>query len=181
MLGECKGACTGSCKAKGPGICEGLCAGTCSVELSDAKCAGEFKTPDVSTDCRARCELAVINQTECSMPQVGIVVSGATVRDRETAEQMKTAVDKSFPALLKILFEVSEKGVKRVLNAQAVIEGARTGFAEMARSGGKLSAPAAEAQLVKCFDEPFKKAVSYAGSVKTGLDQAQAVRDEVTK
>jgi hypothetical protein len=181
MGGECKGMCTGSCKPKAAAICDGLCAGSCTVELSDTKCAGEFKTPDVSTDCRSRCELAVINQTECSTPQVGIVLANVGPRDRDTAEQMKAAVDKSFPALLKILFEVGEKGTKRVLNAQAVIEGARTGFAEMARSGGKKTAPAAEAQLAKCFDEPFKKAASYAVVVKTSLDQAQAVKDEATK
>jgi hypothetical protein len=171
--------CSGSCKLKAPSICDGLCAGSCTVELADAKCAGEFKTPDVSTDCRARCELAVINQTECSTPQVGMVITGA--RDRETADAMKTAVDKSYPALLKILFEVGEKGPKRVLNAQAVIEGARKGFPDMARSAGKATAPAAEAQLTRCFDDAFKKAESYAMTVKTGLDQAQAVKDEATK
>ena len=181
MNGECKSTCTGSCKPKGPSICEGTCAGTCTVELTDGKCAGEFKQPDVSTDCRARCELAAINQTECSTPQVGIVLTGVGPRDRETAEQMKSAVDKSFPALMKILFEVGEKGGKRVVNAQAVIEGARMGFPEMARSGGKSSAAASEAQLAKCFDEPFKKSTSYAAVVKTSLDQAQAVKDEATK
>lgn len=178
--GECKGVCSGSCKLKAAGICDGLCSGTCSVELADAKCGGDFKTPDVSTDCRARCELAAINQTECSTPHVGIVISGAGGQ-RETADSMKNAVDKSFPALLKILFEVGEKGSKRVLNAQAVIESARKGFADMARSGGKATSPAAEAQLTKCFEDAFKKAASYADVVKTGLDEAQAVKDEATK
>jgi hypothetical protein len=181
MTGDCKDTCSGSCKLAKPGICDGLCAGTCTVELTDAKCSGEFKTPDVSTDCRARCELAVINQTECSTPQVGLVITGTGPRDRETTEAMKSAVDKSFPALLKILFEVGEKGPKRVLNAQAVIEGARKGFAEMSRSGSKDTAKSSEAQLAKCFDDAFKKAESYAGTVKTGLDQAQAVKDEATK
>jgi hypothetical protein len=179
--GECKGTCSGSCKLKAPGICDGLCAGGCSVELTDAKCAGEFKTPDVSTDCRARCELQAINQTECSTPQVGIVITGAGARERETADAMKTAVDKSFPALMKILFEVGDKGGKRVLNAQAVIEGARKGFPDMALSGGKATAPASEAQLAKCFEEAFKKAETMAGTVKTGLDQAQGVKEEATK
>jgi hypothetical protein len=181
ISGDCKGACSGSCKPRAAGICEGVCAGTCTVELTDAKCAGEFKTPDVSTDCRARCDLAVINQTECSSPQVGLVISGAGPKERDTVEVMKTAIDRSFPALLKILFEVGEKGPKRVLNAQAVIEGARTGFSDMARSGGKATAPAAEAQLAKCFDDSFKKAVAAAAVVKTGLDEAQAVKDEATK
>jgi hypothetical protein len=179
--GECKGMCSGSCKAKAPGICDGVCAGTCTVELADAKCAGEFKTPDVSTDCRARCELAAINQNECTTPHVGIVLSGTSPRDRETTDAMKAAVDKSFPALLKILFEVGDKGGKKVLNAQAVIEGTRKGFPDMALSGGKATAPAAEAQLTKCFDDAFKKAEAAAAIVKTSLDQAQAVKDEATK
>ena len=181
ISGECKGSCGGSCKAKAAGICDGVCSGSCTVELTDAKCAGEFKTPDVSTDCRARCELSVINQTECSTPQVGMIISGSGPRERETSETMKSAIDKSFPALLKILFEVGEKGGKRVLNAQAVIEGARKGIPDMARSGGKETAPASESQLTKCFEESFKKSEALAAAVKTGLDQAQAVKDESTK
>lgn len=177
MIGACKGQCTGSCEFAKPGICDGVCAGSCTVELAERKCAGDFKQPEVSTDCRARCDLAVVNDTECSTPQVGFVVTGA--KDRETGEAMKTAIDKSFPALLKALDEVGEKGPKRVWSAQAVIEGARTGFKEMARSGG--AAAASEAQLVKCFDGPFKKAAAAAGVVKTTLDQAMGVRDEATK
>ena len=180
MSGECKASCGGACRSKAPSICEGTCVGSCGVDLAEMKCAGEAKTPEVSTDCRARCELAVMNQTECTTPQVGIVITG-TGRDRETGEQLKAAIDKSFPALLKILFEIGDKGQKRALNAQAVIEGARTGFGEMARSGGKSTAKASEAQLQKCFDESFKKASALAALVKTSLDQAQAVRDEATK
>jgi hypothetical protein len=179
ISGVCGGSCSGSCKLAKANICEGTCAGTCTVELADAKCAGEFKTPDVSTDCRARCELEVINKTECSVPQVGLTVNGA--KDRETADAMKVAVDKSFPGLLKILFEVGEKGPKRVLNAQAVIEGTRTSFKDLALSGGKGTAAASEAQLTKCFNEHFKKAEATAATVKQGLDQALAVRDEATK
>jgi len=178
MNGECKGQCTGSCRLAKPGICDGVCAGSCTVELAEVKCAGDFKAPEVSTDCRARCDLAVVNKTECSMPQVGFVIVGG--RDRETSEAMKSAVDKAFPALLKILDEVGDKGGKRVLNAQAVIESARKGLKDMARSGGNATATESEAQLVKCFDEPFKKAAAMAGTVKTGIDQALGVRDEAT-
>lgn len=179
--GECKGLCSGSCKLTAPGICAGLCAGTCTVELADEKCAGEFKTPDVSTDCRARCELAAINSTVCSTPHVGIVIAGAATRERSTADTLKSSVDKSYPGLLKILFEVGDEGPSRVLNAQAVIGGARKGFRDMARSGGAATAPASEAQLSKCFDEAFKKAESSAASVKAGLDQARVVREEAAK
>lgn len=177
MQGECRGKCSGSCEAKVPGICDGLCSGACTVELTDVKCAGEFKTPEVSTDCLARCELAVINQKECSTPHVGVVLQ--TTGDR--ADHLKVAIDKSFPALLKILFEVGDKAGSRVLTAQAVLDSARGGFGEMARSGGKSTARVAEAQLLKCFDEPFKKAAATAAAVKTSLDQADAVRNEALR
>lgn len=181
FVGECKGQCNGSCKFAKPGICDpsGFCAGKCSVDLSEAKCAGDFKSPDVSTDCRARCELAALNKAECSMPQAGLVVAGG--KDRATEEALRSAVEKSYPALLQILYEIGEKGGKRILNAEAVISGARGGFKDMAMSGGKATAAASEAQLAKCFDEPFKKSAASAASLKTLLDQAHGLREDVSK
>ncbi len=177
--GECRAGCVGTCVLAKTGSCESSCIGSCSVDLSQARCSGEFKTPAVSTDCRARCELAVMNQTECTTPQVGLVLT--PTKDHEASDLFKAAVDKAFPGLLKILFEVGENGPKRIVNAQAVIEGARTGFREMARSGGAATATASEAQLAKCFDEPFKNAITSARAAKTGLDQAMGVREEVRK
>ena len=174
--GECKGQCTGSCKLAKAGICDGVCAGKCSVELAEAKCAGEFKAPDVSTDCRARCDLATINKTECSQPQASYVIVGANQKD---ADAMKLAIDKAFPALLKILAEVGPQGGKKVANAQRIIETVRASFKDLAASG--KNAKASEAQLKKCFDEPFKKAVAAAAVAKTGIDQAAGVREEATK
>jgi hypothetical protein len=178
-VGECKGICSGSCKLAKPAICDSTCEGTCSVELDDAKCSGDFKAPEVSSDCRARCDLAVINQKECSTPPVGLVVAGA--KDRESAEAMKTAVDKSLPGLLKILEQVGAEGPTRIHDAQAIIESARTGFKEMARSGDASTAAKAEAQLVKCFDQPFKKALAASATAKLGIEQALGVRDEASK
>jgi hypothetical protein len=53
----------------------------------------------------------------------------------------------------------------------------------MARAEGESSSvsPQARAQLMTCFDEPFKTAVARAAAVMSELDQATAVRDEVLK
>lgn len=178
--GDCKGACAGTCKLAKPGVCgEGMCAGACSVELSEPKCAGEFKAPEVSTDCRARCDLAVMNRTECAQPHVGLVVTGADAKARDAAESLRSSVEKSYPGLMKLLFELGDKGSSRILGAQAVIDSARKDFKEMAKSGA--AAEASERQLQKCFDEPFKKAGAAATTVKTGIDQAIGVRDETAK
>lgn len=179
-LGDCRGQCAGTCKSKTPAACEGVCAGSCTVEWSEPKCAGGFKVPDVSTDCRARCDLAVMNGTECGEPRVSYLVVPAG-KDHASVDAMKGAVDKAFPGLMKVLYEVGEKGSGRVLVAQAVIDGARGGFRDMAASGGRSTQANSQARLESCFAERFKKASSTASAVKAMLDQAEAVRDEATK
>ncbi|MFO0736665.1 MAG: hypothetical protein U0270_12340 [Labilithrix sp.] len=174
--GECKGQCTGACKLAKAGICDGVCAGTCTVELAEEKCAGDFKPLAVSSDCRARCDLATMNKTECSQPQASYVLVGANQRD---ADAMKLAIDKAFPALLKILAEVGPHGSQKILTGQRVIDTLRGNFKELAASG--TNPKASERQLRKCFDEPFKKAAAAATTAKTGIDQAIGVRDEATK
>lgn len=177
--GECDGLCAGTCAADKPGICSGLCMGKCTVELADAKCAGGFKMPEVSTDCRARCDLAVINQTECSTPHVGLVIVGAA--DAKLADKLRVTVDKSFPGLVKELAELGPDGGQRVLGAQAVIKSALGGFGEIAKSGQPETAQIAERQIRKCFEASFKSAVTTGTAVKSAIDQATSVRDELTK
>ena len=150
-----------------------MCLGKCSIDLSEEKCAGEFKPPAVSADCRARCDLATMNRTECSQPHASYVIVGAKAAD---ADAMKSAIDKAFPALLKILAEVGPQGSKKVHTAQQVIDTIRGSFKDLGASG--TNARASEAQMRKCFDEPFKKASAAAASAKTGIDQAISVRDE---
>lgn len=179
FVGDCKGTCLGSCRFAKGGICKELCSGTCSVDLSDAKCAGDFRSPEVSTGCRARCELAAMNKADCSTPQVGLVITGGASKPSEDA--LRVAVEKSYPALLEILYEVGDKGPTRVHDAGTILAAARAGFKEMALSGGKGTAAASEAQLGTCFDEPFKKATASAAALKTLLDQAQGLRDDVAK
>lgn len=179
LEGECKGQCTGTCQFAKPGICDAVCIGKCSVELAEAKCTGTFKAPEVSTDCRARCELLVMNKTECSDPLVGYVLSGYDAKAAKNADTMKVTLDKAFPELMKIIAELGPQGSAKVLNAQKVIESVRTSFKELSKSG--TNPAKAEAQLKKCFDEPFKKASADAATAKTGIDQAIGVRDEAIK
>lgn len=172
--GECKGTCTGSCKRERAAICEGTCAGACSVDLSAAKCAGDFKTLAISAECRARCDLAVMSHTECAAPLVGVVLSGA--RDREASELVRTAVERSLPALLGILHEAGEKGAKRIATAKEVVEHTRRslGGAGPERDGGS-------ARAAGCFDTTFERANGAAKALVVGLDSAAAIRSELSK
>jgi hypothetical protein len=165
--GECKGTCAGTCKLAKPGTCNGTCSGACSVELIEARCGGEFSGSGVSPACRAQCDLAVMNHTDCGTPAVGAIVSGA--KD-QAGDATKAAVDRSFPALLKILHEVGDDGVARVERGQAVVDGARASLAEQ-RKGERLEA---------CFGARLKTADAVR-AITLGLTRGIAVRDAVTK
>lgn len=176
MVGTCAGTCAGACAPSKPGICDAQCLGSCNVELADARCSGEPTAPGVSNDCRARCQLAVVNQTECTAPPVGLVLPGA----RDDAG-LKTAVDKAFPALLKALNELGPQGADKIAQGKALVDRTRGGFKELAQTGGPASVVSSEEQLKKCFGEPFEKASALADLIKVELDRAAAVRDEATK
>jgi hypothetical protein len=179
FVGACNGQCTGACRYAKGSVCKELCAGTCSVDLADAKCAGGVEAPGVSADCRARCDLAAMTKAWCGTPQVGLVVTGGASKSSE--EALRAAVEKSYPALLQILYEVGERGVERVQAADAVLARARAGFKEMARSADVTIGPATEAQLARCFDEPFAKASTSAASLKGLLAEAHALKDDVAR
>lgn len=176
--GTCKGKCAGTCEPKAPGTCENVCVGSCSVALSGAKCAGEFKAPEVSSACRARCELAALNQTECGKPRVGIVFSGKmNATEKENADRLTKAVDASFPSLFESLESVGgSRGTERVVAARDEIERVR---ANLQKKGAKAEADRVSAY--SCFDDALKRAVDVAADVKLGIEQAEALREALSK
>lgn len=179
--GTCKGKCAGTCEPKAPGTCENACVGSCSVALSGAKCAGDFKAPAVSSACRARCELAALNQTECGKPRVGIVFSGKTsASEKENVERLTKAVEASFPSLFQSLESVGgSRGAERVVAARDEIERVRANLANLQKKGAKTEASRVSAY--SCFDDGLKRAVDLASDVKLEIEQAEALREAVSK
>jgi hypothetical protein len=175
ISGECKGTCAGGCHLAKAGICEGVCAGSCSVELSEVRCADGLKEPEVSADCGARCDLGMMNVTECSAPQVGLMVAGASHRD--AADAVKTAVDRSFPALLKIQGELGERAITIVERAQVVIENARRLLRDRARLGPKADV----ATLAKCFEGPLERGSTAAAALRGNVERSFALRRAVVE
>lgn len=163
--GECKGTCSGSCRLGNGGACAGRCSGECSVELIEPKCAGDFTLPAVSESCRVRCQLAVMNQRQCSAPAVGML---------STSTELDFALSRSVPALLKVVHELGGNGVAHVSAGQAAVESARRTVAELAHGDASSS-------LMTCFDPPLKAAGVAAVTVKAAIAQATAIQEELAK
>lgn len=170
VSGECKGTCSGGCRLAKAGICDGVCVGACSVELSETRCAGGIKEPEVNADCSARCELEGMDVMSCTAPQVGLVVAGAN--SREAADALKAAIDKSFPAVLKIQGELGERATTVVSRAAVVIENARKTLHDSGRVRG-----ADAATLTRCFDATLEKGVKSTAAVKASVERGFALRN----
>jgi hypothetical protein len=166
--GTCSGKCGGSCKMKAGAKCEGTCTGKCSVDFKAPKCTGEMKPPEMSADCKAKCDAQVQGHAECSPASVGLRVEGAA--NAEAAATYKAAIEKNLPVVLKVAIGVGERGVKMAGNVSGVVEGVEGSVKGMAGdplAGGKLAA---------CVAAPFKGAIDAAASLKANVNVSVEVK-----
>ncbi len=167
--GSCGGSCGGSCKLKASASCSGTCNGSCSAQMQAPKCTGEIKPPQMSADCKAKCDAKVTAKAECTPAAVGVKVEGAG--DAQLALKYKAALEKSLPAILKVAMGVGERGAKMadgVGKAVADLSGNVTGMAK----GG----PMAVAKLTGCVAAPFKGAADGAASLKANVSVSVDVK-----
>ncbi|HEY2514299.1 MAG TPA: hypothetical protein VGI39_25705 [Polyangiaceae bacterium] len=168
--GTCNGQCSGSCKLKASASCSGTCNGGCSAEMKEPKCTGEMKPPQMSAQCKAKCDAKVQAKAECSPASVGVKVEG-TAADAKLAESYKAALEKNLPLILKVAMGVGERGVKMAGNVAAVaseLEGSAQGMVK----GGALEA----GKLAACVAAPFKGAADAATSLKANVSVSVDVK-----
>lgn len=170
--GECKGKCGGECKLKAAAKCEGTCTGKCTTEFKEPKCTGEVVPPKISADCKAHCDANVSAKMECTPAQVGVVVVGAA--DAKAAEQLKVALEKNLPLVLKIAVGINDRAAKMATNAKAVFEGTLSSMTEIAGSGGGQAALTV-GQLTACLGDTFKGAIAAAASLQANVSVSASV------
>jgi hypothetical protein len=166
---QCSGKCSGSCKMHAAAKCEGTCNGKCTVEMKEPKCRGEVKPPEMSADCKARCNASVQTHAECHPAKVSLRIDGAA--DAKVAENYKATLEKNFPLVLKVAIGLGDASVKMAGNVHGIIEGARTSVQAAASAN-----PVGGASLVACVKEPFEGAIKAAGSVKANVSVSVDVK-----
>jgi hypothetical protein len=168
---ECKGKCGGSCKMSGGAECKGTCTGSCSVEMKAPRCTGKVEPPQVSADCKAKCDASLQAKAECTPPHVAVRVSGAA--DVAAATKLIEALDRDLGAILKVALGTG-KGAERVSgDANLVIEGAR---ASIEGAGDPLTV----GRLTACLEQPFKSAIDAVGSIKASVKVSVDVQASAT-
>ncbi len=168
VKGECKGKCGGTCQMKAAAKCDGTCSGKCSVDFKEPKCTGEVKPPEMSGECKAQCDGDVQAKMECTPAQVGVVVTGAT--DAQAAAQLKGALEKNMPLVLKVAIGMGDRAAQLANNVQATVEGVQGSITAIAQtSGSGAQAAMIGGQITACVGDTFKGALDAAGSLKANV------------
>jgi hypothetical protein len=167
--GSCSGSCGGSCKLKASESCNGTCNGSCSAQMTAPKCNGEMKPPQMSADCKAKCDAKVTAKAECSPANVGVKIEGAA--DAAAAATFKSAVEKDLPGVLKVAMGVGERGAKMAESVGKTVADLSGSVSGMAKGG-----PMAAAKLTGCVAAPFKGAADGAASLKANVSVSVDVK-----
>ncbi len=173
VSGECKGQCGGSCKMNASAKCEGTCTGKCSAEFKEPKCTGEVKPPEMSADCKAKCNVDVQAKAECTPARVALRISGAA--DAKAAEQFKVAIEKNLPVVLKVAIGIGENGVK-VAGQVTEVVGAMEGSVKGMVQGSGTQAAMLGGKLAACVAAPFKGAIDASSNLKANINVSVEVK-----
>ncbi len=167
VKGECKGKCGGECKLTGQAECKGTCTGSCSAEMQAPKCAGKVEPPQMSAECKAKCDASVQAKAECTPPHVVVRVVGAV--DAQAEAKFRSAIEKNLGAIIKVAVGEGKGAVELAENMKIVIEGVQAGV----QTAGD---PMIVARLTACVAAPFKGALDAAASVKANVSVSVSVQ-----
>ena len=167
VKGSCKGKCGGSCHMSAAASCSGSCTGSCSAKMEAPKCNGSVKPPQMSADCKAKCDAKVQANASCTPPQILIHITGAA--DAVAAAKLQTALEHNLPVILEVAIGMAKNVPQIVANVKAVVEGVQ-GVVTTATSD-KL----AGAALIACVASPFKGAIDAATGIQANVSVSVSV------
>lgn len=166
--GQCKGVCRGDCTFKAPAGCAGQCTGKCSVAFKAPLCAGDIVTPNVSANCRTRCDVQGSTLIACSAATVAITVDGAA--DSDAAASYQAALESSLPTLIDIAQGMGERFARASAGAQKALKDLRR----------RVKATKKPARLAACVAGPLQKAVLAAAAIQANVKVSAAVSESAS-
>jgi hypothetical protein len=158
---ECKGKCGGSCKMSAQAECKGTCSGSCSVEMKAPKCTGKVEPPQVSAECKAKCDASVNAKAECTPPHIALKISGGA--DAAAQAKFQAAIEKNLGGVLNVAIGMGKHVGELTGSMEAVINGVQ---ATVQGAGDAMTI----ASLTACVGAPFKGALDAVASVKANVN-----------
>jgi hypothetical protein len=164
---SCSGKCGGSCEIKAKASCSGTCNGSCSVDMQGPKCTGKLEPPQMSAECKAKCDAKLQAKAECTPPHVALRISGAS--DAKAAAAFLATIDKDLPAVLMVALGMADRVGELASSMETVINGVQ---ATVQGAGD----PMIVGKLTACVGAPFKGALDAVGSVKANVNVSVSVQ-----
>lgn len=167
IKGECKGKCGGECKLNAAAECKGTCTGSCTTTMQAPKCTGKVEPPQMSAECKAKCDASVQGKAECTPPHVAVRIIGAT--DAVAEAKFRAVIEKDLGAVIKVAVGTGKGAVELADNMKVVIEGVQSG---MQAAGDPMTV----GRLTACVAAPFKGALDAVTSVKANVSVSVSVQ-----
>ncbi len=171
VKGECRGKCGGDCKLSGQAECKGTCTGSCSLEMQAPRCTGAVQPPQVTAECKAKCDARLQAKAECTPAHVVVRIAGSA--DEKAEETFRKAIENDLGAVLKVSVGMGKNAERIAANVKVVVEGAEAG---VQGAGDALSV----ARLTACVAAPFKGALDAAASVQANVSISVNVQASAT-
>jgi len=167
VKGECKGKCGGECKLSGSAECKGTCTGSCSAQMQSPKCTGKVEPPQMSAECKAKCDASLQAKAECTPPHVVVRIVGGA--DAQAEAKFRTVIEKDLGPVIRVAVGTGKGAVELADNMKVVIEGVAGGL----QAAGD---PVTVGRLTACVEKPFKGALDAVTSVKASVNVSVSVQ-----
>jgi hypothetical protein len=164
---ECKGKCGGSCHMKAKASCQGTCTGSCSVAMQAQKCTGKVEPPQMSAECKAKCDAHVSAHAECTPAHMALRIVGAA--DAKAEATFRTAIEKNLPGILAISLGAGKRIEELSGSVKVVFDGVQ---ASIQGAGDPMTV----AKLSGCVLAPVKAAADAAGSLQANVKVSVSVQ-----
>jgi hypothetical protein len=164
---ECKGKCGGQCHMKAAASCQGTCTGKCSVAMQAPKCTGKVEPPQMSAECKAKCDAKVNAHAECTPAHIALRIVGSA--DAKAEATFRTAIEKNLPAILAVSLGTGKHVEELAGSVKVVFDGLE---ASIQGAGDPMTV----AKLSGCVLAPVKAAGSAIGSLQANVKVSVSVQ-----
>jgi hypothetical protein len=165
VKGECHGKCGGSCKMSAQAECHGTCTGSCKVEMKAPKCTGKVEPPQMSAECKAKCDAGIHAHAECTPPHIALRISGSA--DAKAEATFRAAIEKNLGAIIKVAVGTGKEVGELAGEMKVVVDGVSASIEGVSKDATGL-------KLAACL-APVKGAIDAIGSVQANVNVSVSV------
>jgi hypothetical protein len=131
------------------------------------KCTGKVEPPQMSAECKAKCDAKVQAHAECTPPHIALRISGAA--DAKVEATFRAAIEKNLPAILTVAIGTGKHLEELEGSMKVVVEGVQ---ASVQGAGDAMTV----AKLSGCVLAPVKGAMEAVAKVQANVKVSVSVQ-----